>query len=404
MKSGCCSSAASTASPPSASRDRHTFAGPRWLGREDSNLRMAEPKSAALPLGDAPLGAVSDRSSCPPGPGGLSRWRDALWSPAGRLYWQPRGPRPAWPRRRGGGARPPRPQIPRRRVAAGLAGRARYRRSHHPRCPAERRHAVMHFAARSPVGESMQQPLRYFIENSGFRLIDACVRARGAAVGVVLDRQPVRCRGQSQSTKTRLPIHQAPCGESKYMLEATLRWADRVRGIRGACLPDFNAAGADPAGRLGEDHRPETHLIPTDLADAHLAAQERLEVDSAVHNLGNGAGHSVLQVVRAWSAVAAVRCRCRWGRGAQAIRPCWLLLRNGFGATPAGGRGSPTWTKSCARRTNGGWRIRTDLPTEGGARWERNQSPPHWQSAGTEPVCGFPHALMCGRRNFCGGK
>jgi UDP-glucose 4-epimerase len=104
-----------------------------------------------------------------------------------------------------------------------------------------------------------------------------------------------------------------------------------VHGLRSACLRYFNAAGADPAGRLGEDHRPESHLIPlvidaalgrraaldvygddyptpdgtcirdyvhvSDLATAHLLAVRQLDQGSVVWNLGNGAGHSVRQVI-----------------------------------------------------------------------------------------------------------
>jgi len=195
--------------------------------------------------------------------------------------------------------------------------------------------AVMHFAARSLVGESMQQPLRYFLENAagGFHLIEACVR-HGVPRFVFSSTANLFGSAAENPITEAAPVDpSAPYGESKRMIEAALRWADRVHGLRSACLRYFNAAGADPAGRLGEDHRPETHLVPaaidaalgrrpplvifgddyptpdgtcirdyihvTDLAAAHLAALERLEAGSVVYNLGNGAGHSVLQVVRA---------------------------------------------------------------------------------------------------------
>ena len=123
----------------------------------------------------------------------------------------------------------------------------------------------------------------------------------------------------------------SPYGESKLMLERALAWADRVHGMRSACLRYFNAAGADPEGRIGEDHEPETHLIPlaidaalgrrpglvifggeyatadgtcirdyvhvTDLAAAHVLALGQLERRSVTYNLGNGAGHSVREVI-----------------------------------------------------------------------------------------------------------
>ena len=120
----------------------------------------------------------------------------------------------------------------------------------------------------------------------------------------------------------------------------------------------FNAAGADPDGRYGEDHRPETHLVPlvidaalgrrpelevygndyptpdgtclrdyvhvTDLADAHLLALDRLERGSITVNLGNGTGHSVLAGDRRGRArVGRARCRTASARAARAIRPCW---------------------------------------------------------------------------------
>jgi len=195
--------------------------------------------------------------------------------------------------------------------------------------------AVLHFAALSLVGESMREPFRYLLENAtnGIRLIDACVRH-----GV--PRFVLSSTAALFGTPERVPIADdapidpgSPYGESKLMLERALLWAERVHGLRSACLRYFNAAGADAAGRLGEDHRPETHLIPlaidaalgrrpalqvfgrdyptpdgtcirdyvhvTDLADAHLRALDRLRERSVTYNLGNGQGYSVLQVIDA---------------------------------------------------------------------------------------------------------
>ena len=196
-------------------------------------------------------------------------------------------------------------------------------------------HAVFHFAALSQVGESMRMPLRYLIDNgaNGMRLIEACERhgvmrfvlSSTAALYGTPDRVPI---------PEDAPLHpESPYGDSKWFLERTLHWAEQVHGLRYASLRYFNAAGADPAGRFGEDHRPETHLIPlvidaalgrraelevygsdyptpdgtclrdyvhvTDLAAAHLLALDRLERGSIAVNLGNGAGHSVLQVIEA---------------------------------------------------------------------------------------------------------
>ena len=125
-----------------------------------------------------------------------------------------------------------------------------------------------------------------------------------------------------------------PYGESKLMVETALGWAERIHGLRYAALRYFNAAGADPLGRAGEDHAPETHLVPlaidaalgrrppltvfgddyptpdgtcirdyvhvTDLADAHLRVLDRLNTHgSCRYNIGNGEGHSVKQVLGA---------------------------------------------------------------------------------------------------------
>lgn len=195
--------------------------------------------------------------------------------------------------------------------------------------------AVFHFAALSLVGESMRAPMRYLIENAaaGMRLIDACIRH-----GV--PRFVLSSTANLFGDPDRIPIDEqaaltpsSPYGESKLMLERALMWAGRQHGLRSACLRYFNAAGADPEGRLGEDHDPETHLVPlaidaalgrrppltvfgadyptpdgtcirdyvhvTDLADAHWLAYQRLEQGSVTYNLGNGAGHSVRQVLDA---------------------------------------------------------------------------------------------------------
>jgi len=195
--------------------------------------------------------------------------------------------------------------------------------------------AVFHFAARSLVGESMREPMRYFIENAGngARLIDACVR-HGVRRFVLSSTAALFGRPSTEPLAEDAPIEPGSAyGESKHMIERMLAWADRVHGLRSACLRYFNAAGADPEGRLGEDHRPETHLIPlvidaalgrrdllevfgddfatpdgtairdyvhvADLADAHLRVLDQLAQGSVAYNLGTGRGHSVLEVVRA---------------------------------------------------------------------------------------------------------
>jgi len=193
--------------------------------------------------------------------------------------------------------------------------------------------AVLHFAALSLVGDSMREPLRYMAENlAGLAAVaDAAVRSG--------------CRKLVMSSTAalfgfpeRIPIDEqqrlgpvSPYGESKLMCERALDWAEKIHGLRFASLRYFNAAGADPEGRAGEDHEPETHLVPlaidaalgirppltvfgtdyetpdgtgvrdyvhvTDLADAHLRVLPLLDQRSVRYNLGNGTGYSVREVI-----------------------------------------------------------------------------------------------------------
>jgi UDP-glucose 4-epimerase len=202
--------------------------------------------------------------------------------------------------------------------------------------------AVFHFASLSLVGESMREPMRYLFDNAanGIRLIDACVR-HGVGRFVLSSTAALFNLDSDAPIPEDAPIDpQSAYGESKWMIERALRWAGQVHGLRSACLRYFNAAGADPAGRLGEDHRPETHLVPlvidaalgrraaldvygddyptadgtcirdyvhvSDLASAHLLAVEELNRGSLAWNLGNGAGHSVRQVIASVEAVSGL--------------------------------------------------------------------------------------------------
>ena len=202
--------------------------------------------------------------------------------------------------------------------------------------------AAFHFASLTLVGESMREPVRYIAENlaGGAALVDACVRH-----GVT--RMVLSSTANLFAEPARMPIDEdeaivpgSPYGESKAMLERLLFWADRIHGLRSACLRYFNAAGADPDGEAGEDHRPETHLIPlvldaaagrrppltvfgddyptpdgtcirdyihvSDLATAHLAVLEPLRARSVRYNLGTGTGHSVREVIAAAEAVTGL--------------------------------------------------------------------------------------------------
>jgi UDP-glucose 4-epimerase len=195
--------------------------------------------------------------------------------------------------------------------------------------------AVLHMAALSLVGDSMRNPLHYVRTNvnNSVGLAEAAVRAgmkrfvfsSTAAVFGIPDTTPIT------EDAPKRPVN--PYGESKLMVERALHWAAGAHGLHSACLRYFNAAGADPAGRAGEEHEPETHLIPrtimgalglaepvtvfgtdyatpdgtavrdyvhvTDLAAAHLAVLPKLEQGSVVYNIGNGAGHSVREVIAA---------------------------------------------------------------------------------------------------------
>ena len=199
--------------------------------------------------------------------------------------------------------------------------------------------AVFHLAAISLVGESMRDPLRYLRENTGnaFTLIDCCVR-HGVSRFVLSSTASLFGEERNPIAETARLEPPSPYGESKLMIERALYWAGRAHGLRSACLRYFNAAGADPNGRLGEDHDPETHLIPlvidaalgrraaitvngsdyatpdgtcirdyvhvTDIASAHLLALRQLDHGSVTYNLGSGAGHSVREVIAAVESIS----------------------------------------------------------------------------------------------------
>jgi UDP-glucose-4-epimerase GalE len=201
---------------------------------------------------------------------------------------------------------------------------------------AEKFDAVIHFAAYIAVGESTQKPELYFTNNTGGTLsllnamidtgISRIVFSSTAAVYGNPDQIPIT---EDMPYK---PVN--PYGETKVMAEKILYWLDQFRGIRSVSLRYFNACGAAPEANLGEEHNPETHLIPLllqgvdtgapvtlfgddyptpdgtcirdyihvmDLADAHLLALTHLlnAGPTDVFNVGTGAGHSVLEVVRA---------------------------------------------------------------------------------------------------------
>ena len=193
--------------------------------------------------------------------------------------------------------------------------------------------AVFHFAASSLVGESMQDPGHYFHNNVGGVEQLLRVMVRHGCRRFILS-----STAATYGDPASVPILESapnrptnPYGESKLMCERMLHWFEQVHGVRWVALRYFNAAGASE--RYGEDHTPETHLIPlaidaaygrrdglkvfgldyptrdgtcirdyihvSDLAEAHVLGLTYLETHpSGIFNLGNGSGFSVLEVLK----------------------------------------------------------------------------------------------------------
>ena len=234
--------------------------------------------------------------------------------------------------------------------------------------------AVLHFASLSLVHESMRQPYRYLTENVGtaVSLIDACVR-HGVRRFVLSSSASVYGNPVVVPIPETAQINpHSPYGESKYMIERALHWADRIHGMRSATLRYFNAAGAAPSGLLGEHHDPETHLIPMvidtalgrrpeltifgtdyptpdgtcvrdyvhvdDLAAAHLLALEQLDRRSVTYNVGIGVGYSVLDVIAAVEAVSGRKVATRIGPARagdpSSLVACAELIRRETGWRP----------------------------------------------------------------------
>ena len=216
--------------------------------------------------------------------------------------------------------------------------------------------AVMHFAAHAYVGESVENPRKYFRNNVLGALsllnsaLDAGIRrfvfSSSCAVYGVPEQIPI-----TEETP-REPVN--PYGASKLFFENALQAYGRAYGVRSVSLRYFNAAGADEGGEIGEMHEPETHLIPlalaasaangpelkifgsdyptrdgtcvrdyihvSDLADAHVRALQYLERnkdeqggDSLAINLGNGRGQSVLEIIQATENATGRRVRRKMG-------------------------------------------------------------------------------------------
>ena len=204
--------------------------------------------------------------------------------------------------------------------------------------------AVMHFASFIEVGESVREPAKYYRNNVANTLtllsamreagVDRFIFSSTAAIFGTPQYVPIDER------HPRAPIN--PYGRTKNMVEDVLGDYERAYGLRSVCLRYFNAAGADPEGKLGERHEPESHLIPlalqaasgrraglsvygtdydtpdgtcirdyvhvSDLCEAHWLALESLRAGagSQAYNLGNGNGFSVLEVIETAKKVTGV--------------------------------------------------------------------------------------------------
>ena len=191
--------------------------------------------------------------------------------------------------------------------------------------------AVIHMAAYAMVGESVKNPQKYFSNNfiGGLTLLDAMLEAE---VKKIVFSSTCATYGMPEKMPITEDTPQAPVnpyGESKLAFERALKWYDEAYGIRSACMRYFNAAGASE--RYGEDHEPESHIIPNvlrvaleqashvnifgedyptpdgtcirdyvhiiDLAEAHILALKVIEEKSRIYNLGYSNGYSVAEVV-----------------------------------------------------------------------------------------------------------
>ncbi|WP_407891457.1 UDP-glucose 4-epimerase GalE [Lacticaseibacillus sp. N501-2] len=196
---------------------------------------------------------------------------------------------------------------------------------------------VIHFAAFSIVPESMKDPLKYFDNNTG-GMITLLEAMHQFGIKKIVFSSTAATYGEPK----QVPIHEDdpqvptnPYGESKLAMEKIIKWADVAYGIKFVALRYFNVAGAMPDGSIGEDHHPETHLIPiilqaaagtrdglqifgddyptkdgtnvrdyvhvVDLADAHILAMQYLADghDSNAFNLGSATGFSNLEILNA---------------------------------------------------------------------------------------------------------
>ena len=210
--------------------------------------------------------------------------------------------------------------------------------------------AAIHFAASAYVGESIHHPRKYFRNNvvNTLNLVEALVDAgvRQVVFSSTCATYGTPTKVPIAENQVQLPIN--PYGESKRFVERVLHWFGKAYGLRSIALRYYNAAGADPEGELGENHDPETHLIPcaieaalgqrprldvygtdyptpdgtairdyihvSDLAAAHVLALEHLGTSRSAAmaiNLGTGVGSSVRDVIATVERVSGARVPVR---------------------------------------------------------------------------------------------
>ena len=221
---------------------------------------------------------------------------------------------------------------------------------------------VIHFAANSLVGESMTNPLKYYNNNVHGTEVLLKVMVKHDVKKIVFS-----STAATYGEPKRIPILETDetnptnaYGETKLAMEKMMKWADVAHGVKFISLRYFNVAGAHESGQIGEDHNPETHLIPLilqvplgkrefisifgddydthdgtcirdyihiiDLADAHILAVEKLREgsDSNIYNLGSGNGFTVKEMIEAarkvtGHAIPAKVCERRAGDPAKLV-------------------------------------------------------------------------------------
>lgn len=211
--------------------------------------------------------------------------------------------------------------------------------------------SVIQFAADSLVGESVEDPLKYY-NNNVVSTLSLLSKMKQYGVDKIVFSSTAATYGEPQNIpimETDPTIPTNPYGQTKLAVEKALKWCYEAYDIKYTALRYFNAAGAHISGKIGEDHNPETHLIPiilqaalgqrdsitifgddyntedgtcvrdyihvTDLADAHILALDKIRADgkSNIYNLGNGNGFSVKEVVDITRKVTGVDIKAELG-------------------------------------------------------------------------------------------